>query len=204
MPAPGGPSGMGGMNPPGGELSEQMAKMMGSKPGSGSNATSSSATSSSTQNPTTFPGAPTFPDAQNSPRPVGTFTQEAKRGVTDIIQGLKDFFKLNTWLKINPENLDPQEQAKAQQLHTRYQQLDQEQQMVAKRMYEEKMQKKQIEQEEEEHKKQIQAQQEAQTLEMPQSTQKGPIGPASGKSKKQNMLNKLKQDRTTLGNLQGE
>lgn len=232
MPAPGAP--MGGMGFPGGEVPEEMAQMMGNvssgstgiSSGGGAgiggagkpNAAQMAAAQQAMSQMGGVPGgdgknmdaaqaaaaAQAQQASQNPPREVGTIADEMKRGVTDLFQGIKEFFKLNTWLGLNAEKMDPQQQAHAKQLHSRYQQLDQEQQMVAKRMYEERMQKKKIEEEEAARKKQMEAEQQAQSFEMPSGPQKGPVGPGSGKSKKQNTMTKLKQDRTTLNNVQGE
>lgn len=222
MPVPGGSPGMSGMGPSGGEVPEELAQMMGgssSSAGSGTGAgggTGGKPTPAQIQQMMNQGDSPAEGDSANSakgqttppratpPRPVGTFVEEAKRGFSDIFQGIKEFFSLNTWLGVNPDNLDPQQQQHAQQLHSRYQQLDQEQQAVAKQMYEQRMQKKRIAEEEEQRRRQIEADQKAQSVDMPSGPQKGPVGPASGKSKKQNVMTKLKQDRTTLNNVQGE
>ncbi len=221
----GGTPGMGGMNPPSGEISEHVAKMMGnSQGGSGGIGSASSGGVSGLPGggqlspaqiaqaqqmmgqsdgiPSTEGGALGSPAVQ--PREVGTIADEAKRGFSDIFKGIKEFFSFNTWLGINPNTLDPAQEAHAKQLHSRYQQLDQEQQMVARKMYEEKMQKKRIQQQEEERKKQMEADQQAQSVVIPSGPKKGAEGPGGGKTKKQNVLTKLKQDRTTLNNTQGE
>lgn len=230
MPAPGmPPGGMGGMSPPSGEVSEQLAQMMGGASGTqGGKASSaggvggSAAQAAQLQQLMGQGGLPS-PDANGvgggptsgvggvnpaqkpvEPRPVGTIAEEFKTGISDIFQGIKEFFSINKWLGVNPETLDPQQQAHAKQLHSRYQQLDQEQQMVARQLFEEKMQKKKIAQEEEARKKEIEAQQKAQSIEVPSGPKKGAEGPGGGKSKKQNVMTKLKQDRTTLNNTQGE
>lgn len=223
MPAPGGTPGMSGMGSPGGEVPDELAQMMGN-----SSASSGSGTGAGNAGGKPTPaqiqqmmGQGDAPGTEGSlansakgqganapkptpPRPVGTVIEEAKRGFSDIFQGIKEFFSLNTWLGVNPDNLDPQQQQHAQQLHSKYQQLDQEQQMVAKQMYEERMQKKKIAEEEAQRKRQIEADRKAQSIDMPSGPQKGPVGPGSGKSKKQNAMTKLKQDRTTLNNVQGE
>ena len=205
MSAPGAPpGGMGGMSQPSGELSEQLAQMMGNNSGA--------AGGNKTAGPGSGPaGAAQAAQAQQlaggqpkEPRPVGTFADEFKTGITDIFQGIKEFFNINTWLGVNPDKLDPQQQAHAKQLHSRYQQLDQEQQSVARRMFEEKMQRQKMQQQEEAQRKQREADQKAQSIEMPSSPKKGAEGPGGGKSKKQNVMTKMKQDRTTLNNTQGE
>lgn len=151
------------------------------------------------------PGQGQFPGQQpggappRPPREVSSIADELiTRPAHDIIQELTSFFSLNTWLGIKPPNPDdPQEVARKKQMHQRWQKLNDEQQEVAKRRYQEEMQKKKTLEEEEQRKKQMEEQQKAQTLEMPSSPQKGPVGPAG--SKKQKAVQKLQQDRKTLG-----
>jgi len=213
MPAPGAPQGMGGMAPPGGEVPEEMAQMMGRSSNSNSSSPSASKPDPSQMaaaqqamgggDSKAMEAAQAATQTQQAPpREMGTIKEELKRGVSDIFQGFKEFFKLNTWLGLDSQKMDPQQQAQAKQLHSRYQQLDQEQQMVAKKMYEERMQKKKMEEEEAARKKQMEAEQKAQSIEMPSSPQKGAQGPSG--SKKQKAMTKLKQDRTTLSTTQGE
>jgi len=148
------------------------------------------------------PGSISKPQ-QVEPREVGTISEEVKRGVEDTWKEVKKFFSINTWLGVDPEKIDPEEQAKAKEFHARYQQLDQEQQAVAKQIHQEKMQKKKMQEEEDKRKKEIEAQQKAQSVQMPSSPQKGVAG-SSGKSKKSRVMQKLQQDRTTIGTTQGE
>jgi hypothetical protein len=180
MPAPGAPKGMGGMSPPGGEVPDEIAQMMAGG-SAGSNSVKSAASSSS---------------------PVGTIKDEIKRGAKDVFQEIKDFFTLETWLGIKPAGMDPQQQAKSKQLHSRYQNLDQEQQMVARKMYQEKMQRKQAEDEQAARKKQMEAQRTAQAFETPSGPSKGAKN--QGQSGKQRVATKLQQDRTTLSTTLGE
>lgn len=144
--------------------------------------------SQSQQQATGLPPAP--------PREVGTIPEETKRAANDIWGEIKQFFELNTWLNINPESKDPAELAKRKQTHQRWQKLNQEQQSVAKKIYQEEIQRKKALAEEEERKKQQQKQQEASALPMPSSPQKGPVGPTG--SKKQKAINKLQQDRQNM------
>jgi len=130
------------------------------------------------------------------PREVGTISDEVKRAGQDIWTEVKQFFRLNTWLNINPETKDPAELAKQKQIHRRWQELDQNQRAVAKKMYQQEVQRKKAEAEEEERKKQQAKQQEASALPMPSSPQKGPVGPTG--SKKQKAINKLQQDRQNM------
>lgn len=146
-------------------------------------------------------GLPQQPPVE--PREVGSISDEAKRGVEDAWLEVKKFFLINTWLGINPENLTPEEQAQAKEFHGRYQHLDQEQQAVARQMYQEQMQKKKIQADEDRRKKEIEAQKNEQSIVMPTGPQRGAEGPG-GKSKKQQVMHKLKQDRTTLSTSQGE
>lgn len=196
MQKPGGPAGMGGMKPPGGgEVPEEFSQMMGGANTQGS------------QSPAAAQKKMLQQAQQQQAKPqrsVGSVVEEAKRAASDIVSGLKDFFSVNSWLGIDANNLDPEEQMHAKKVHQRYQQLDQEQQMVAKQLFEKRMQEKQMQEEEELRKKQIKEQQKAQSIQMPSGPQKGPVGPGAGKSKKQNAMQQLQQDRTTMGRLQGE
>lgn len=135
--------------------------------------------------------------APAEPREVGTIPDEIKRMGQDLWEGVKNFFSLNTWLGIKPNNLTPDEQAKAKTVHQRYKQLDQEQQQEARRRYEKEMKRRQSIEEE----KQRKAQQEAQAkqnsdISVPSSPKKGPVGPSG--NKKQRAVTKLQQDRKTL------
>lgn len=153
----------------------------------------------SAQNPLAgMNGLPTGPQAP--PREVGTLVDELiRRPAADIVKGLKSLFDINTLLGINTQDT-PEQQARKQQLHQRYQQLTQEQQQVAQKKYQTEMQKKKQEKELEEQKKMQEEQKKRQTMVVPKSTKKGPIGPASGTSKKANTAAMLEQDRKTLGN----
>lgn len=133
----------------------------------------------------------------SAPREVGSLADELiKRPARDIWNEVKQFFSLNTWLGIKPAE-DPEKRAKQKQIHQRYSQLTQEQQAEARKRYERELQKKQAQQQEEEQRKQAEAQQNAQTVEVPSSSQKGPQGPAG--SKKQKAVTKLQNDRKQLG-----
>src|SRR5688500_1228172 len=114
MPAPGGPPGMGGMSPPGGEISEQLAQMTGGSsatPKSGGSSGLGGGNPSAVQAaqmqqlmsqggaPGTAEGGSTDTKGQSgrtspktsSPRPVGSIVEEAKLGLSDIFQGIKEF-----------------------------------------------------------------------------------------------------------------
>lgn len=132
------------------------------------------------------------------PRELGTFTEELiTRPAVDVAKGLLSLLDFSAALGIKPpESKTPEEKARIQATHARYQKLNQEQQAFVRKKYQEEMQKKKSLQEEEERKKQAQ-QQAMQDLVMPASPQKGPVGPVG--SSKQRAVSKLQQDRQTLG-----
>jgi hypothetical protein len=140
------------------------------------------------------PLSPTAP-----PREVGSFVEELiTRPAVDIFKGLLSLADFSSALGITPpETKSPEEKARLQATHHRYQQLNQEQQAYARKKYQEELQKKKVEQEQEELRKQQQRQQAAQEITMPSSPQNGPIGPSG--SSKQRAITKLQQDRKTLG-----
>ena len=143
------------------------------------------------------------PAQQRQPREVGSILEETVlRPAQDIAQELVHFFDLSSILQINPKTDTPEEQAKKKQLHARYQQLTEEQQKVAKKRFQEEQQRKKQQEEEKLRKKQLEEQQK-QTFVMPASPKKGPIGPASGQSNKQNMVEKLNRDRQQMSQAQG-
>lgn len=134
------------------------------------------------------------------PREVGTLKQElVERPAHDIITGLKSFFDINVLLGIQPQADSPEEQAHKKQLHQRWQQLNQEQQQVAKQRYQQELQKKERAKQEEEARKQQEQQAEQQRIAVPKSPKKGPIGPASGGSRKQNAEEMMEQSRKGIG-----
>ena len=134
----------------------------------------------------------------DKPREVGGLGEELiKRPLKDIKQGLASIFSIKDLLGINTDDT-PEEQAKKKSTHQRFQKLTEEQQQVAQKKYQEKMQKEKMEQEEEEQKKQEKEAQEKNAIAAPTSTKKGPIGPASGQSKKQKTQSMLEQSRTGL------
>lgn len=143
------------------------------------------------------PLSPTAPAAP--PREIGSFVEELiKRPAVDIVKGLLSLADFSSALGITPpETKSPEEKARVQATHRRYQQLNQEQQAYARKKYQEELQKKKLEQEQEEQRKQQQRQQAAQEVVMPSSPQNGPIGPSG--SGKQRAITKLQHDRKTLG-----
>ncbi len=136
-----------------------------------------------------------------APRPVGGLSEELlKRPAKDIWQEIRQFFSLNTWLGIKPDTNDPQKKAKMAATHKRFNSLTEDQQAVAKKLYQEKMQRQKQEEEEKQRRKQLEEKKKAESLVMPSSPKKGPIGPASGKSNKANTTEMLNQQRKMLSN----
>lgn len=143
------------------------------------------------------PSKGTFQPQQ--PREVSTLGDELiRRPLADIKKGLASLFDLNALFGVNPGDT-AEEKAKKKSMHQRYQKLDQEQQQVAQKKYQEEMQKKKMEEEEAARKKQEEEQKNAQPIAAPSSTKKGPIGPASGQSKKQKTQTMLQQSRMGIG-----
>jgi hypothetical protein len=145
----------------------------------------------------TNPLSPGTPPA--APREVGSIVEElVTRPAVDIAKGLWSLFDFSAALGITPpETKTPEEKARLQATHNRYQKLNQEQQAYARKKYQEELQKKKVEREQEEQRKQQQAQQASQEIAMPSSPKNGPVGPAG--SSKQRAMTKLQTDRTTLG-----
>jgi hypothetical protein len=135
--------------------------------------------------------------SQEKPREVGTFTEELiKRPVKDIIRGLKSIFDLNDLLGVKSSADDPQSLAKKKQMLQRFNKLNQEQQAIARQKYQAELKKKQQAEQEAEMKRRQEAQQKQQSISVPSGPQKGPVGPGSQKPK---AVQKLEQDRKTLG-----
>lgn len=138
------------------------------------------------------------PGGGAGPRDVGSLADELiKNPAQDISEGLKSFFSLNTWLGIDPPKPDgPDEIQRKQQLHQRYQRLDQEQQQIVQQKYQMELQKKRQQEQMDAQRHQQEEAQKAQQIEMPSSPQKGAAAP--GGSKKQKAVTKLQNDRKSL------
>ncbi|HYD34659.1 MAG TPA: hypothetical protein VD999_01185 [Vitreimonas sp.] len=143
------------------------------------------------------PLGPMTPDSkQAAPRPVGTIVEEVvQRPAKDILKGLLSIFDLNAMLGIKPAEDDPALQAKKKQMLNRFNKLTEEEQQVAREKYQLAMKKKQQEEQEKQMRKQQEEQQKANSVELPSSTKKGPVGPGAKKPK---AVQKLEQDRKTL------
>lgn len=143
------------------------------------------------------------PSAQQAqPREVGGIVEEvAKRPASDVHKEIKNLFDPNKLLGINQEDT-PEEKAKKQKLHHRYQQLTKEEQEVAKKKYQEKMQKKQAEEREKQQKEQ--QKQQAQAKSLPSVGKVSKRGTAlMGGTKKQKAAARLAHDRQTIGKVAG-
>jgi hypothetical protein len=175
------------------QLSQQQSS---AQPASGKSGTNPLASQPDAASAPTGDGKGTF--QPEKPREVSDLGEElVKRPLADIKKGLASIFDLNALFGVN--NADtPEEQAKKKSMHQRFQKLTEEQQQVAQKNYQEEMQKKKTEEEEEEQKKQEEEANQKQAIAAPASTKKGPVGPASGQSKKQKNQNMLQQSRTGL------
>ena len=138
------------------------------------------------------------------PRDVSGIGDElVKRPAKDIVKGLKAIFNINDILGIKPGDT-PEEETHKKQLHQRWQKLDQEQQAVAKQLFEKKMAEEQQAEQEQEQQKQVEEEEKQQGLKAitpPTSPKKGPIGLAG--SKKQKATQQLEQQRQSIGRVAG-
>ena len=144
------------------------------------------------------------PSAQQQPRAVGSLGDELiRRPFGDIWKEVK-VFSLNTWLGIDPNTEDPEKQQRLAAIHRGYEKLDQEQQAYARQLVQQREQQKKQQLEEEQRKKQFEQQQREQSsIQAPSSPQKGPVGPASGKSRKSNAITQMTPESSALGSGSG-
>lgn len=133
------------------------------------------------------------------PREVGSLTDElVTRPLKDIGKGLLSLFDFSAAMGIGPiEDKSPQDKARHQAQFQRYQKLTQEQKAYTDQRTQIKMKEDQ-QKKQEEAQKQQQEKQKQQQFVMPSSPKNGPIGPASGMSRKKMMTTQLEQDRQTL------
>jgi hypothetical protein len=137
------------------------------------------------------------PGEAPKPRSIGSLPQELiTRPLGDIAKGILSIFDINTLLGVNPQQDNPEKQAKKKQIHQRMQKLNQEDQEWVKQKYQMEMQKKKQEEQQKQEAEQRKRQEEANSIEMPSSPQKGPVGPSG--SKKQKAVTKLNSDRQKL------
>ncbi|NCN45215.1 MAG: hypothetical protein COU63_04515 [Candidatus Pacebacteria bacterium CG10_big_fil_rev_8_21_14_0_10_36_11] len=135
---------------------------------------------------------------QTQPREVGTFKEEAKRALKDVVDEIKGFFSLNDLLKINSGDT-PEVKQKKTGILQRFNNLTEEQKQVAQKNFQIEMQKRKAREEEEQKKKNQAAQQKQANIAPPSSPRKGAAGPAG--SRKQQATTQLEQDRQTIGKM---
>ncbi len=143
------------------------------------------------------PLAPTS-DSQPTAESPTIFDTVISQPVEDLAKTILEALHLDKLLGISGNNDTPEQKAKKQAMLKRYNQLTEEQQAVARQQYQERLQRQQQQQQEEEQRKQLEQQQKQQSIQMPSSPNKGPVGPDQG-SKKSHAVQKLEQDRKTLG-----
>jgi hypothetical protein len=138
------------------------------------------------------------------PREVSSFKDELlERPVKDVKQGLQSIFDLNSLLGINTAD-KPEEQERKKALNERFGQLTEEQQQVAKKLFQEKMQKDKLAEEEKAKQKQLAEAKKQEDIAPPSSPRKGPIGPGgpgaklSGKKMAQELVERDRQQMSRL------
>lgn len=139
-------------------------------------------------------------DPQQPPPEAGStsmFDTVVSKPVQDLAKTILEALHLDKLLGLGGSSSTPEEKAKKQAMMRRYNQLDEEQQAVARKKYQERLQREKMLQEEEERRKQAEEQKKQASVQMPSSPQKGPADPNG--SRKSNAIQKLQQDRKTLG-----
>jgi hypothetical protein len=140
--------------------------------------------------------AQTPENAANQARSVTNLGQELlKRPMTDLKDSFQAMFSINRLLNIQPKT--PEDQAKQKQIVSRWQKLTQDEQAVAKQIYEENLAKKRREEEAKEEQKQQLEAQKAQELPVPKGRQTGFRG-FGGMSSKQKTRTILQRQQTML------
>jgi hypothetical protein len=151
--------------------------------------------------PSSVPGADQagmHPDAQTGASP-DVFQAVVSQPIMDMAKTFLGALHLDKLLGLASDHDTPEEKAQKNAMHKRYEQLTQEQQSVAQQMYQRRLQEEKVRKQEAEQRQQQEERLKSQSVAMPSSPQKGPVGPSSGKSKKSNAIQKLQQDRKTLG-----
>jgi len=135
------------------------------------------------------------------PREVGDLKDELiTRPAKDIKEGVGSIFSLHDILNIKPGDT-PEEMGKKKTITKNFEQLTKEQQAVAKKLFQAKMQKDKEAEEEKEQKKQAAAQKSTGHLAPPSSPKKGAVGLAG--SRKQKAQQSLEQQRQSIGRVAG-
>lgn len=135
-------------------------------------------------------------------RSVGSIPQEFKRMTGDVKTELQDFFSIDRLLGVDNSDT-PEQQAKKRQMLNRWQKLTQAEQEVARQKYQKEMQQKQEEEKQKQMKKQQEEQAKANEIAPPSSPSKGPMGPASGMSKKAKASANLQRQMKTMSTVAG-
>jgi hypothetical protein len=132
---------------------------------------------------------------QQTPRDVGTLTEEATAVVTDVAEGVKNlvFDSVKDILGLKREPKTPEEQAKLQHFHQGWQRLSAEEQLVAQQRLQAEQQRKEMMAQEEEMKKQQEAEMKKQNEFVV------PMGKVSGQA----AVDKMNQDRKGMGGASG-
>ena len=126
------------------------------------------------------------------PRELGSISEELfQRPVQDIFEEAKSGFDVNKWFGIN-EIDTPEEKQRKTQLHSRYQQLSQEQQQYFQSRLQRESQRKQRLQQEQKIRDDRKAEENANSIEMPSGQQKGEAGTgAKPRQSRSQMMTKL-------------
>ncbi len=142
-------------------------------------------------------GHPTSP-AQ--PREVASIPEELiARPVQDIAAEFKTFFSLKQLFQIDPQTDSPEDQARKQQIHSKWQSLTQSEQQVAQAQYQHDMQVKQQRQQQEEQSRQQKAANQ-QPVEMPSGPNKGTN--ATPGNRKKTMTQQVNSNRQSFNKIQ--
>jgi uncharacterized protein with von Willebrand factor type A (vWA) domain len=133
---------------------------------------------------------------QQSPREVGTLTEEAKMVVTDVAEGVRDAAvdMVKDILGLRREPKSQEEVAKMQQFHQSWKNLDAQQQQAAQNRLRAEQQRKEMQAEMDKQKKEQEAAAKAQ-----QDQNFVPHGKVSGQA----ALDKMQQDRKGMGGASG-
>ncbi len=129
------------------------------------------------------------------PRPVGTITEELGMIGSDFGKGVVDLLNFAKWFGIESAQLSPEEKAKLKQVHTKFTQLTEQQQMVAREKMQKEQQRKQRIAQEDAQKRQADADGK-QSYVVPSGKQSGAQN--AGGNKKQRAVQTLQDKRKTL------
>jgi hypothetical protein len=185
----------GGFNPGMGQFNDHLdeqamqqamkQKALGQQAGSQTGPIQNSSQQSNTQQPPPEAGS------------ASMFDTIVSKPVQDLAKTILGALHLDKLLGLGGNTSTPEEKAKKDAMMRRYNQLTEEQQAVARQKYQERMQREKMLQQEAEQRKQMEEKKKEASIQMPSSPQKGAPDPHG--SKKSNAIQKLQQDRKTLG-----